>query len=238
SMALLDLYEGHYRDAAPRLREAVLLNEAARNVLSASRDRLFLAILLEGQGDRTGHLAELERARAMQQGLDVGISWPARLGSSFARAGALPTAERLRDAVAKGARPASAQDMSDLHRLEGEIELARGRPAAAVEKLRLADREFRTGQTLESLAYAAWAAKDFPEAVTTYETLLATDSFGWEAQQPWVTAFYYLALAYRASGQIDKARGAADRLLGLWKGADPDLVMLRKTRDLRRELDR
>jgi eukaryotic-like serine/threonine-protein kinase len=238
SMALLDLYEGHYRDAAPRLREAVLLNEAARNALSGSRDRIFLATVLEGQGNRAGQLAELERARAMQEGLDAGIAWPARLGSSFARAGALPAAERLRGAVMKSARPASAQDMSDLHRLDGEIELARGRPAAALEKLRLADREFRTGQTLESLAYAAWAARSLPEAVATYETLLATDSMGWEAQQPWVTAPYYLALAYRASGQVAKARGAADRLLGLWKDADPDLVMLRKTRELRHELDR
>jgi tetratricopeptide (TPR) repeat protein len=238
SLALLDLYGGHYRDAAPRFREAVLLNEAARNVLSASRDRLFLATVFEAQGNRPAHLAELERARALQQGLDVGIAWPARLGASFARAGAVPTAERLRDAVAKSARPASAEDMSDLHRLEGEIELAHGRPAAALEKLRLADREFRTGQTLESLAYAAWAGRSLPEAVATYETLLATDNLGWEAQQPWVTAPYYLALAYRASGQVEKARGAADRFLGHWKDADADLVMLRKTLELRRQLDR
>ena len=237
SLALLDLYGGHYRDAAPRLREAVLLNEAARNVLSASRDHGFLAIVLEGQGDRRGQLAEMERARTMQEGLDAGIAWPARLGASFARAGALPTAERLREGVAKRARPASAQDMSDLHRLEGEIELARGRPAVALEKLRLADREFRSGLTLESLAYAAWAGRSLPEAVATYETLLATDSFGWEAQQAWVTSPYYLALAYRASGQVDKARDAADRLLTLWKDADPDLVMLRKTRELRQQLD-
>jgi tetratricopeptide (TPR) repeat protein len=238
SLALLDLYKGRYRDAAPRFREAILLNEAARNVLSASRDRVFLASVLEGQGNRPGQLAELERARTMLEGLDAGIAWPARLGASFARAGALPTAERLRDAVAKRALPASAQDMSDLHRLEGEIELAHGRRAAALEKLRLADREFQTGLTLESLANAAWTERNLAEAVTTYEALVATDSLGWEAQQPWVTASYYLALAYRASGQVDKARDATDRLLTLWKDADPDLVLLRKTRDLRLQLDR
>ena len=237
SLGLLDLYEGRYRDAAPRFREAILLNEAARNVLSASRDRIFLAIVLEGQGNRPGQLAELERARMMQEGLDAGIAWPARLGASFARAGALPTAERLRDAVAKRALPASAQDMSELHRLEGEIELSRGRRAAALEKLRLADREFQSGLTLESLANAAWTERNLAEAVTTYEALVATDSLGWEAQQPWVTAPYYLALAYRASGQVDKARDAADGLLRLWKDADPDLVILRKTRELRRRLD-
>ena len=74
--------------------------------------------------------------------------------------------------------------------------------------------------------------------MATYETLLATDSLGWEAQQPWVTAPYYLALAYRASGEVDKARGAADRLLVLWKDADPDLVLLRKARELRGQMDR
>ena len=238
SLALLDLYEGHYKDAAPRFREAVLLSEAARNALSASRDRIFLAIVLEGQGDRPGQLAELERARSLQEGLDAGVSWPAKLGASFARAGALPSAERLRDAVAKGARPASAEDMSDLHRLEGEIEVARGRPAAALEKLRLADREFQTGLTIESLAFAASSAKNLPEAVATYEALLTAEPLGWEAQQGWVTAPYYLALAYQASGQVDKARAAADRLLTHWKNADPDLVILRKTRELRQALDR
>jgi tetratricopeptide (TPR) repeat protein len=238
SLAVLDLYEGHYHAAGERFREAALMNEAARNRLSASRDRMFLASVFEGEGDAAGQLAELERARAALEGLDVETLWPSRLGVAFARAGAIARAEGLRAAVAKRVRPASASDASELHRLEGEIELAHGRHAAAVEKLRLADREFQTGLTLESLAFAAWKAGSLPEAVSTYEALLATSPAGWEAQQGWVTAPYFLALAYRASGQVDKARAAADRLLAQWKDADSDLVVLRRTRELSRELAR
>lgn len=238
SLALLDLYRGRYRAAADGFREAILLNEAAKAELSASRDHVFMATVREGQGDRAGQLAELDRASAILGRLKAESIWTSRLGALYARAGAAARAERLKEAVAKNVQPASAEEMKDLHRMEGELELARGHHAAALEKLRLADREFRTGETLESLAHAAWIAGDLAQAVTTYEALQTMNSLGWEAQQPWVTAPYYLALAYRASGQVDKARGAADRLLSLWKDADPDLVMLRKTRELRRQLDR
>ena len=238
SLALLDLSVGRYRDASARLKEAILLNEAAKSALSASRDHMFLASLLEGQGDRAGQIAELDRGRALQEGLDVGATWPARLGAEYARIGSLAVAERLRESAAARARPASASDMAELHRLEGEIEVARGRPAAALEKLRLADREFQTGLTLESVARAAAAAGRPDEAATVYETLLGTDQYGWESQQPWVTAPYPLALAYRATGRTDKALAAADQLLTHWKDADPDLAVLRKTRELRQELGR
>jgi tetratricopeptide (TPR) repeat protein len=238
SLALLDLYEGKYRDAGGRLREAILTNEAGRGDLSVSRDRGFLATVLSGQGDRAGQLAELDRARVVLERLNAGVAWSARLGAMYARAGSPERAERLRESVVKNVRSASAEEMSQLHRLEGEIELARGRRALALEKLRLADREFQDGLTLESLAHGAWSSGNLSEAVTTYEALLAMDNLGWEAQQPEVIAHYSLALAYRASGQLDKARAVADKLLSLWKDADQDLPLLRKTRELRRELDR
>ena len=50
---------------------------------------------------------------------------------------------------------------------EGEIELARGRHAAALEKFRFADREDRTGLTVESLARAALAAGEIAARLGT-----------------------------------------------------------------------
>jgi hypothetical protein len=73
--------------------------------------------------------------------------------------------------------------------------------------------------------------------VTAYEALLAMDCLGWEAQQTWLSAHYSLAEAYREGGQLARAREVADRLLTLWKDADPDLPLLRRTRELRQQLD-
>jgi tetratricopeptide (TPR) repeat protein len=237
SLALVDLYQGHYRDAAGRLRETILLNEAKRAELSASRDHVYLATTLEGQGDRAGQVAELDRANAILARLNAEVAWSADLGVAYARAGSLPQAEKLRETVAKNARQESVQEMSKLHRLEGEIELARGDRAAALGKLRFADREFRNALTVESLARAALAADEIAEAVAAYEALFQMDILGWEAQQPWVAAHYSAALAYRAGGQLDKARETTDALLALWKDADPDLPLLRSTQELRRQLD-
>ena len=76
------------------------------------------------------------------------------------------------------------------------------------------------------------------EAGEAYDALFAMDALGWEGQQPWVTAHYDAALAYRGAGRLDKAREAADALLAMWKEADPDLPLLLKTRELRSQLDR
>jgi tetratricopeptide (TPR) repeat protein len=210
----------------------------AREELSACRNRAYLAAVLEGKGNRAAQLAELDQSKAILEPLKASSIWSARLGVLYARAGRQDVAEGLRKAAAKSVRPADAQEMSYLHRLEGEIELARGRPAPALVNLRLADREFQSGLTLESLAHGEWSAGNVAEAVTAYETLLTTECLGWEAQQPWVTAHYSLALAYRSAGQREKARAVADRFLALWKDADPDLALRRRVHELRRELDR
>jgi tetratricopeptide (TPR) repeat protein len=238
SLALLDLYQGKYRDGADKLREAILLNQAAKAALSEARNRMYLAQILEGQGAKGSALAELDKAAGLLAPLDVDATWFADLGAALARAAAPAKARRLAAVVTERVERNSPRAMSRLHRAEGEIALAERRYDKAIESFLLADREFRDSRTVESLANAYQTVGDRTQAIATYETLLATDSLGWEAQQPWLFAHYVLADAYRGAGQLARARETADRLLTLWKAADPDLPLLTRARDLRRQLER
>ena len=59
---------------------------------------------------------------------------------------------------------------------------------------------------------------------------------GWEAQQGWLEAHYWLAVLYQKCGHHQKALGSLDDLLARWKDADPDLPMLKRATGLRAEL--
>jgi tetratricopeptide (TPR) repeat protein len=116
--------------------------------------------------------------------------------------------------------------------------LAERRYDKAIESFLMADREFRDSRTVDSLATAYQAADDRTQAIATYPTLLATPSLGWEGQQPWLAAHYGLASEYRRVGQAARSRETADALLVLWKDADPDLPLLKQTREFVRTLAR
>jgi hypothetical protein len=53
---------------------------------------------------------------------------------------------------------------------------------------------------------------------------------GWEPQQPWLAAHCVLAADYLAKGNREKAKQTVDRLLVLWKDADPNLVLLKQAK--------
>ena len=238
SLALLEMYEGRYRDAEIKLREAVVLNRAAQAPLSEARNLMFLAQVREGRGAKADALAELDRAATLLAPLDTDVGWYATLGSLLARAGAASKARRQLAVVARRADAASPSEMSDLHRLEGEIALAEKQHGKAIDSFALADREVRSGLTLEGLANAYLVAGRSAEAIATYEALLALDGLGSEVEHPWLAAHYTLTDACRRNNQADRARHAVDMLLQFWKDADPDLPVVVQTRELRRRLDR
>ena len=102
SLALLDLYQGKWRDATARLREAIGLEQAdvtpatdqAR--LGEARDRFHVAAVLGAEGDKSGEVEELDRAsRALDQEPVPMPVISALLGMAYSRAGALDKAERI-----------------------------------------------------------------------------------------------------------------------------------------------
>ncbi len=240
SLALLELYQGKYRDAKARLREAILLNQAAKYLLPEARNHLYMAIVLDGLGEQALCLRELDRGAQALKTLPPQAWLAALLGSAYARSGGVAGAARMLDVVRKQSDLKNPKESSDLHLLEGEMELARGNRARAIELLLLADREMHSPLTVEALAHAYQTAGDTGQAIAWYETLMGMGHrfLGWEPQQLWLAAHYHLARAYLSRGEKDKAAKILDTLLNLWKEADTDLPLLHKAAQLQKELHR
>lgn len=240
SLAMLDLYQGKWRDAIGHLREAIELNQAGRAPLSEARDRYHLAVVLGAEDDRNGEIAELDRAARALQAESAPQPWlGARIGVSYARAGTLERAERILRTIKDRLEPNNDVQSADMHWLEGEVALARGNRDHAVELLRLARTESRDAPLQAAgLAYAYEKSGRSDEALAAYQRLIAMKgmSLGWEAQQPWLAAHYQLAELYAAKGDSAKAAQWLDALAQLWKDGDPDLPLLRKASGLRKKL--
>ena len=233
SMALLDLYEGRHEAAKSLLQEAIRVNRSEKNLLNEARNDLYLSIVFEGEGNLPEQLLQLDRAANTLSSIRAAEAFRSRVGAAYARAGAVAKAAKIADQVRTRVDPEDLEDASEVHRLEGEIELARGHPSEAVEKLQLADRERRSGLTLESLANAYEKQGDREHAVSTYEAFVAMNGggwLGWEPQQSWIRAHYQLARLYLESGQKEKAREQFGALLSQWRNADPGIPILKQAR--------
>ena len=234
SLALLDLYLGKYRDAKPKLTEALLLNVSGKALLTEARNHLFMSILLEGEGDSVGVQRELDKAAKCLESLPPQPAFSTRVAVGFARGRNAEKAARILEKVRKDTNPNDPDRNSELHRLEGEVELARGSQARALELLALADRDKRTALTVESLARAQRLAGKTDEATSSYETFLGMRGRcdGWEPQQYWFHAHVQLAKLYMARNEGEKARRVLQQFLDLWKSADTDLPAYKEARRL------
>ncbi len=237
SLALVDMVEGRYREARPKLEESIHLSETENIPVRLARGHLFMAILLGGSGDRLGEIRELERAaREMPPKNLVGMR--CRIGVFFARAGVADRAERLAQELSPQVDPRSLQDTSSLHLLQGEVASARRNFPRALELLSQSDREASTPETLASLADAHRRAGNSAQAIAYYEKLIAEASaaLGWEVQQSWVEAHVRLAELYLSTKENAKAAAILDVMAQLWGHADPGLPLSRKIAQLRKQL--
>jgi tetratricopeptide (TPR) repeat protein len=234
SLALLDLYQGKYRDAKPKLAEALLLNVSAKGLLNESRNHLFMSILLEGQGDSGGVQRELDKAAQCLERVPPQPWLGVRIAVGMARGGSVEKAARILEKVRKDTNTNDPTQNSELHRLEGEVELARGNQARALDQLALADRDKRTAFTVESLARAQRLAGRTDEAIGSYEAFVGMRGRcdGWEPQQYWFHAHVQLAKLYLARNEGEKARRVLQQFLDRWKSADPDLPVYKEARRL------
>ncbi len=230
SLALLDMYEGKYRQAMTRLEEAISLNNSGKNYLGEARNRLFLSMLLEGQGKRADSIRELKRAASTLESAGPVLWLAARIGIGSVRAGELGLASRLLELARKKADSNSPEQRSDLARLEGEIQFARGNHQEALRLMVLADDEFPSAFSAESLARAYLQGADSSRAIEAYDHFLAMKarSLGLEPQQLWLEAHCRLASLLMSQGESQRAKDLLDTLLRLWKDADPELPLLRE----------
>jgi tetratricopeptide (TPR) repeat protein len=240
SHALLDMLEGRYAAARARLEESALVNKAAREPLSEARDRLFLSIVLGAQGDRAASRRQLDTSAALLAGTSPPAYWVAEVGVGYVRAGELDRAREQLVALRRIVDETDPRQRAVLHRLEGEVALSSRKTDEAVEILSLANQEgLGRPFTKESLARAYVAAGQEPRAIELLRSLLESGAgrcLGAEPQQACLEDHTTLARLLARQGDAAGAQEVMDRLLALWKEADPVPVVL-EARRLRRELD-
>src|SRR5580658_727159 len=232
SLALLDTYHGRFASARKRFEACLTILQNQSAALSKARVHLWLAILADGEGDLRTERRELDASFDNFEALGPKVIFGTWLARQYVRGGALDKAEKLESLIAPLTDTKSAEQRGYWQLLQGEIALAQGHADKAIELFTLSDTENSTGFSVEALARAYQQAGKTDDAITWYERFLSlpTRAIGWEPQQLWLSAHYALASDYLAKGEREKAKQTINRLLNLWKNADPGLLLLKKAK--------
>jgi serine/threonine-protein kinase len=227
SLAYLDFYRGNYQAGIAHMSEATLIAGGFDEQIIEPRTRMMLASALEESGQHDA--GRRERMRVVRSISNK--NFPPRLllflGKPLARGGNIRLASEILDSLRARARADNPEDQSDLAVLEGEVALARGRTGQATDYLRRAFGLDSTKYALESLAHATMASGDLSTSTKLYERLASGHEFGWEPQQYWRFAPYWLGVVYEARGDRRLALEAYHRLLREWPGADSTLPVIK-----------
>jgi DNA-binding winged helix-turn-helix (wHTH) protein/tetratricopeptide (TPR) repeat protein len=237
SLAFLDMYDGKYRQAQQRLGEAIQLNAANGTALNEARTRLFLAMALNARGLVADSRRELVAAAA-KAGEASAAPWVlGRIGVEMARAGAVREAGDVLQQVLAKTDQRNPEQVAELRRLEGEVALAGGDRQRAAERLTLDVNVRLSAFSVASLARFHRLTGDQEKASGLYEQLLGMDNIalGFEPQEDWLTAHYWMANLSLAAGNPEKAKHLSGTLLEKWREGDPDLPMLVRTKALAAE---
>jgi DNA-binding winged helix-turn-helix (wHTH) protein/tetratricopeptide (TPR) repeat protein len=232
SLAFLDLYHGRYASAQSRFAQSLEIVNGQSSPLSVARIHLLLAIVAEGKGYAKGQRQNLDAAMANFRDIQAKVVFGSMLGDAYSRAGLIDQAQKIAAIITPLADQHNSEQMGYLHLLEGEIALASGKHAEAIELLAQSDKENSTGFSMESIAHTYQESGDVDKAIAAYEKVLSSPNrlLSWEPQQHWLEAHYILALDYSSRGDKQKARERLATLLNLWKDADSDLPLLKQAK--------
>jgi tetratricopeptide (TPR) repeat protein len=219
--------------------QAVLLNQSANAPVSELRDHLYLATVLRGVGRQDESSEQVDAARGLQGAIRMGPSWLFPVAQAYARIGRIGEAEeilgeieeRLSDAaVAASVNRMRSRERAYPHLTRGEIELARGDTDAALAAFELAA-TFDAELSREPLARCRRLRGEAEVAIALYEELRADRKLGYEYQNVWIEAHYYLGRLYEEAGDQHEAMEAYAALLEIWREADPDLILAADARE-------
>jgi eukaryotic-like serine/threonine-protein kinase len=231
SLALLDMYQGRYHDAIPRLREALVLNRADDELTSELRNLTYLASAYRILGQSEELASTLARARDIAWRPSIGPFWLATLMKLYLRSGMPEQGIEVGDSILARVDSTIRFDQTTIHLTNGELLLAKHGCADALSDLELAYALNRTNDVLESIAYCHLVASDWDRAATRFEELIAKPSLGWEAQEDWILAHYYLGTIREAQGDTAAAINQYNRFLEIWAEADRDIPILMDARE-------
>ena len=123
--------------------------KAKNSPLSVARLHLLLAIVAEGKGDAKGQRQNLDAAATSLKEIQQKVLFGAMLGDDYARAGYVEPAQKILAIISPLADEHNSEQMGYLHLLEGEIALASGKHAEAIDLLTQSDKENSTGFSMK-----------------------------------------------------------------------------------------
>lgn len=231
SLALLEMYRGAHTRALELWDEAIFLTQQEGTSDSELRNRLYAVRALRSLGRVDDTLDELAQARRFIDADDPAAAYAVPYVQAHAAIGSLDEARRVVGVlVERGAMAGRARALVEVAR--GEIALAEGAWADAVEALEAAVRLDRTGVTLDAFARALEAAGRLERAADVYRELIDLRPLGLEPQDAWVLAHLRLGRVLTALGDDERARPHLERFLELWGEGDPGLQGVAEARAL------
>ncbi len=236
AMALLAAYQGNLSEAIEDFKQAIMLNRAGKTVISEYRDRMFLATTYRLKGRNADFESELASAERLLSEADFEPFWISTLAKIYVRMGKMREASRLLNEMTSQAKNVTALsginrtnqgDQANIAMIKGEISLANGSAAEAIESFQLSlQLDPRNIRSLDSLALAYRKLGKPQEAAAKYEEIIARCMLGGEEQEYWILANCELGKIYKEIGDIQRSKEHYGRFLNIWKDADADIPIL------------
>jgi serine/threonine protein kinase/Tfp pilus assembly protein PilF len=226
SLALMHMYRGQYNMAIDHLKESILLNQAANEVLSELRDRLFLAAAYQVKGMKDAFRKELDAAVALRAKRHID-PWYLQIAQKlYVRNNMVTESKALSKEMAGKMDENRTTDRMLLTLCRGEIAIADKNFDDAINHFEIAYKDRMDNYVLESIAFAYLKKGDMDKTISNYEQLISRHKTGGEHQEYWIQTHYRLGKIYEDMGDKAKAVQYYEDFLNLWKEADADIPML------------
>ena len=229
SLALLEMLRGRYSIAESHLEESARIRNSLGHWLSEARDRLYLAAVYHRRGNLRAGAGELRWVRERFEQDYPGSSWVTYAGSASGRAGDVEALQEMLSLIEENQNPELREDRAAALLLRGELMMAQGDPAGAIEALELAMTLSPGKIRSEAAATAHYRAGNLQPARRYFEEVVAEAPIGWEAQEAWLESHYWLGRIDQELGDLPQSLRWYESLLELWEGADSDLELLQET---------
>ena len=221
-------YYGRLRDARQLITRQVKLLEQ-----EGAQERI--GSVLSSQANASAFLGEKALARAQAEAVtQKSIDISANLAFTYAGLGDEARARRYFEEILPGSIPDSIREPL-AQSFEAAVALSKGRPEAAVERLKDIPANVNPSMMANVLygrAEAHRALKQFADAERDYRAILAGNNpYPFALNKP--LSHIGLARTLAATGNTEGARREYQTFLEFWSGADQDLTLLR---DVRAEL--
>jgi tetratricopeptide (TPR) repeat protein len=227
SLALLLMYSGKLSEATSKLHGSISINKTHGYTLSELRDHLFLTIIYKTKRMMPEYYEELDKVNRMLPAEGIEPWWYLLYGKLLARDGKIQKTERILKEISARINKGNRSDTAAFNILKGEILLAKGNRAEALDLIQTGVNFRKDGYTLESLAHYYYNTGDLDLAISNYKEIIEKlNSLGWEAQEYWIQAHYNLGKIYEKKGDYQLAMKYYQDFINIWKDADDDLPEL------------